>query len=233
MATQKTKQKILASFLALVGERGWNGFEMTDIAAGAGVKLSVLRAEFSGKTACLRAFLSEVDQTVLDGIDEDMADQPARERLFDILMSRLDALAPHKDALRGMKRAALRDPQLALKINREAVTSMRWMLTAAGIKASGPRASVMAQGLAIAFARVVDTWLTDEDPGLARTMSALDRQLDEGESWMGRLDSVSRFLKPFLSAARNRRPGRSRSEATEAGDETAGGASPGAAPSAA
>lgn len=230
MATQKTKQKIVASFLTLVGERGWNGFEMTDIAAGAGVKLSVLRAEFSGKTACLRAFLSDVDQTVLDSIDEEMADQPARERLFDVLMSRLDALAPHKDALREMKRAAARDPQLALRINREAVTSMRWMLTAAGIPASGPRASVMAQGLAIAFARVVDTWLTDEDPGLARTMSALDRQLDEGESWMGRLDSVSRFLKPlFAAAARNRRPGKSRPEAAEAGDETTGEASPGAA----
>ncbi|WP_306029339.1 TetR/AcrR family transcriptional regulator [Stappia sp. MMSF_3263] len=229
MATQKTKQKIVATFLQLVGERGWNGFEMTDIAAGAGVKLSVLRSEFSGKTACFRAFLSDLDQTVLDGIDEDMADQPARERLFDILMARLDALAPHKEALRRIRRAATRDPQLALKINREAVTSMRWMLIAAGIPASGPRASVMAQGLAIAFARVVDVWLEDEDPGLARTMSALDRQLDEGESWMGRLDSVSRFLKPILSAARRRKAGKPAPETgSAAGEGPAGAASPAA-----
>ncbi len=231
MATQKTKQKILASFLDLVGTRGWTGFGMSDLATEAGVRLSVLRAEFPGKTACLRAFLSEIDQQVLDGIDAEMADQPPRERLFDVLMARLDALAPHKPALRAMKRAALADPTLALKINREAVTSARWMLTAAGIPASGPRAAVMAQGLALAFARVVDVWLDDEDPGLARTMSALDRQLEEGETWMGRLDSVGRFLKPFLSGLRRGR--RDRQPAGEGAATDDGGPVDGASPSAA
>ena len=204
MATAKTRQKIVASFLSLLGNKGWHGFEMADVARDAGVKLSVLRAEFPGKTACLRAFLSEIDQKVLDSIDPDMEGEPARERLFDVLMTRLDTLSPHKDAIRALRKAVQRDPQLALKLNREAVTSQRWMLTAAGIPANGPRAAVMSQALVVAFARVVDTWLDDEDPGLARTMSALARQLDEGEVWMGRIDRVSSFLKPFLSKVRER-----------------------------
>ncbi|MCC4242875.1 TetR family transcriptional regulator [Stappia indica] len=204
MATAKTRQKIVASFLSLLGDKGWHGFEMADVARDAGVKLSVLRAEFPGKTACLRAFLSEIDQKVLDSIDPDMEGEPARERLFDVLMTRLDTLSPHKDAIRALRKAVQRDPQLALKLNREAVTSQRWMLTAAGIPANGPRAAVMSQALVVAFARVVDTWLDDEDPGLARTMSALARQLDEGEVWMGRIDRVSSFLKPFLSKVRER-----------------------------
>ena len=204
MATAKTRQKIVASFLSLLGDKGWHGFEMADVARDAGVKLSVLRAEFPGKTACLRAFLSDIDQKVLDSIDPDMEGEPARERLFDVLMTRLDTLSPHKDAIRALRKAVQRDPQLALKLNREAVTSQRWMLTAAGIPANGPRAAVMSQALVVAFARVVDTWLDDEDPGLARTMSALARQLDEGEVWMGRLDRVSSFLKPFLSKVRER-----------------------------
>lgn len=204
MATAKTRQKIVASFLSLLGEQGWHGFEMADVARDAGVKLSVLRAEFPGKTACLRAFLSEIDQKVLDSIDPDMEGEPARERLFDVLMTRLDTLSPHKDAIRALRKAVQRDPQLVLKLNREAVTSQRWMLTAAGIPANGPRAAVMSQALVVAFARVVDTWLDDEDPGLARTMSALARQLDEGEVWMGRIDRVSSFLKPFLSKVRER-----------------------------
>ncbi|WP_067340710.1 TetR family transcriptional regulator [Stappia indica] len=204
MATAKTRQKIVASFLSLLGDKGWHGFEMADVARDAGVKLSVLRAEFPGKTACLRAFLSEIDQKVLDSIDPDMEGEPARERLFDVLMTRLDTLSPYKDAIRALRKAVQRDPQLALKLNREAVTSQRWMLTAAGIPANGPRAAVMSQALVVAFARVVDTWLDDEDPGLARTMSALARQLDEGEVWMGRIDRVSSFLKPFLSKVRER-----------------------------
>ncbi|MBC2860612.1 TetR family transcriptional regulator [Stappia sp. 28M-7] len=233
MATAKTRQKIVASFLSLLGDKGWHGFEMADVAREAGVKLSVLRAEFPGKTACLRAFLSDVDQKVLDAIDPDMEGEPARERLFDVLMTRLDTLSPHKDAIRALRKAVQRDPQLALKINREAVTSQRWMLTAAGIPAAGPRAAVMSQALVVAFARVVDVWLDDKDPGLARTMSALARQLDEGEVWMGRLDRVSRFLKPFLSRARERgaRQETPPPGTADAGDEAAApsGASPNAA----
>lgn len=233
MATAKTRQKIVASFLSLLGEQGWHGFEMADVARDAGVKLSVLRAEFPGKTACLRAFLSEIDQKVLDSIDPDMEGEPARERLFDVLMTRLDTLSPHKDAIRALRKAVQRDPQLALKLNREAVTSQRWMLTAAGIPANGPRAAVMSQALVVAFARVVDTWLDDEDPGLARTMSALARQLDEGEVWMGRIDRVSSFLKPFLSKVRER-SGTRQDAPTSGGEGPEDAGSPsGASPSAA
>lgn len=228
MATAKTRQKIVASFLSLLGEKGWHGFEMADVAREAGVKLSVLRAEFPGKTACLRAFLSDIDQKVLDSIDPDMDDEPARERLFDVLMTRLDALSPHREAIRALRKAVQRDPQLALKLNREAVTSQRWMLTAAGIPAGGPRAAVMSQALVVAFARVVDVWLDDEDPGLARTMSALARQLDEGEVWMGRIDRVSSFLKPFLSKVRERGTRKDDSPPQADGPEDAG-ASPSAA----
>ncbi|WP_249696308.1 TetR/AcrR family transcriptional regulator [Stappia sp. WLB 29] len=228
MATAKTRQKIVASFLSLLGEKGWHGFEMADVAREAGVKLSVLRAEFPGKTACLRAFLSDIDQKVLDSIDPDMDDEPARERLFDVLMTRLDTLSPHREAIRALRKAVQRDPQLALKLNREAVTSQRWMLTAAGIPAAGPRAALMSQALVVAFARVVDVWLDDEDPGLARTMSALARQLDEGEVWMGRLDRVGRFLKPFLTRARERGTRQDDSPSQADGREEAG-ASPSAA----
>lgn len=204
MATKKTREKIVSAFLTLVAENGWHGFDMADLAAGAGVKLSVLRAEFPTKLSCFKAFLSEIDQTVLDGIDAEMADEPGRDRLFDVLMSRLDALAPHRDAIRALKDAARADPQLALRLNSAAVVSQRWMLTAAGLPASGARAGVIAQGLVVAFARVVDVWLGDEDPGLARTMSALDKELDEGEVWLGRLDRIGKMMNPLFSGLRRR-----------------------------
>ena len=38
---------------------------------------------------------------VLAGGDVDMAEEPARERLFDVLMRRLEALAPYKEAIRS------------------------------------------------------------------------------------------------------------------------------------
>ena len=61
-----------------------------------------------------RAHIKEIDRTVLAGGDADMAEEPARERLFDVLMRRLEALAPYKDAVRSIMCSARRNPGLAL-----------------------------------------------------------------------------------------------------------------------
>jgi hypothetical protein len=82
------------------------------------------------------------------------------------------------------------------------------MLAAAGIAASGPRGMVRAQGLAVLFAQVLETWVNDDDPGMARTMAALDRALARGQSWSGLLDSVCR-IPALVCGSRARRSARS------------------------
>src|ERR1700724_2294015 len=74
-----------------------------------------------------------------------------------------------------------------------AVRSQQWMLTAAGISASGPRGMIRAQGLAALFGGVLRTWIVDEDPGLARTMAALDRALARGQRFAGLLEDLCRI----------------------------------------
>jgi hypothetical protein len=70
---------------------------------------------------------------------------------------------------------------------------MQWMLTAADISAAGPQGIMRGQGLALLYASVLRTWLDDDDPGLARTMAALDRALARGARWSGLLDELCRF----------------------------------------
>jgi AcrR family transcriptional regulator len=130
---------------------------------------------------------------VLAGGDAELADEPPRERLFDVLMRRLEVLAPHKAAVRSLMRSASRNPGLAFALNSLSVRSQQWMLTAADIAASGPRGMVRAQGLALLFASVLRTWIDDQDRGLARTMAALDRALARGQRWSGLLDDLCRI----------------------------------------
>jgi hypothetical protein len=64
-------------------------------------------------------------------------------------------------------------------------------------------------------ASVVRTWLDDDDPGLARTMAALDRGLARGSWWSGLLDDLCRFVPMRFCP-----PGRwSRRRRDAAGDE--------------
>ena len=199
------RDRIMEAFMVLLGDRSIEQIGFAEIAAGAGVSLSELRNMFGSKLAILAAHLKEVDRQVLDGIDADLAEEPPRERLFDVLMRRIDVLSPHKAAVRTLLRSAGRNPGLALALNGFAVRSQQWMLTAADISASGPRGRLRAQGLALLFASVLRTWLRDEDPGLARTMSALDRALARGQRMSGFLDDLSRVPACVCRARRRRR----------------------------
>jgi AcrR family transcriptional regulator len=187
------RDRIIAAFMTILRARAFEDIGFSEIAARAGVSLAGLRNEFGSKLAILSAYIKSVDRNVLDGIDADMASEPARERLFDVLMRRIEVLAPEKDAIRSLMRSVQSDPCLAMALNCMAVQSQQWMLTAADIDATGARGAVRAQGTALLFARVLQTFVHDDDPGHARTMAALDRQLSRGERLSGFLDQLCRF----------------------------------------
>ncbi len=198
------RDRVIEAFMALLADKPIEEIGFNEIAARTGVALADLRNLFGSRLAILAAHTKEIDRHVLAGIDADMAEEPPRERLFDVLMRRIDALAPHKAAVRSLMRSARRNPGLAFALNGIAVRSQQWMLTAADISASGPKGVLRAQGLAVLFASVLRTWLGDEDQGLARTMSALDRALARGQRMSGFLDDFSR-VSACVCRARHRR----------------------------
>jgi AcrR family transcriptional regulator len=187
------REKIIAALMALLAEQSIEQIGFGAIAVRAGVTLADCRAEFGSVQTVLAAHMKENDRQVLAGGDADTAEEPPRERLFDVMMRRLEALGPHKAAVRSLTRSAACDPALAFALNGLTVRSMQWMLTAADIGAAGPKGLVRAQGLALLYASVLRTWFDDDDPGLARTMAALDRGLARGARWSGLLDDLCRF----------------------------------------
>src|SRR5580700_963990 len=188
------REKIIAAVMALLAEQPIEKIGFGAIAGRASLTLADCRAEFGSVLAVLAAHIKEIDRRVLAGGDADTAQEPPRERLFDVMMRRFEALGPHKAAVRSLTRSAACTPGLAFALNALTVRSMQWMLTAADIGAAGPKGMVRAQGLALLYASVLRTWLDDDDPGLARTMAALDRGLARGAWWSGVLDNLCRFV---------------------------------------
>ena len=214
-AAATEREKIVAGFLSLLAEKPIEQIGLAEIAAEAGVSLAELRGEFSSPLAIYSAHIKSIDRSVLAADLSDMAEEPPRERLFDVLMRRLEAMTPHREAVRSLLRSAMRNPPLALALNGFAVRSQQWMLTAAGINASGPRGVVRAQGLALLFGSVVREWTQDDDAGLARTMAALDRALARGQRFSGFLDDLSHIPSRLCRL----RPGRRRRRRDDDTDE--------------
>jgi AcrR family transcriptional regulator len=201
--------KAVASAMKLAEQRDWDSIGLREIAEAAGLTLADLRdAGIDSKTAVLIAMLTEVDRDVLRHTPQPDATDTPRDRLFEVLMARLDALQPYKAALKSVSKSVPFDAALM----RQVWSSQAWMLEAAGISSAGLRGGVKAAGLATVYAQVFRVWLDDDDPGLARTMAALDRRLRRGEQVIGSIDEalqgiqrVGDTLAGFLRRAREKR----------------------------
>src|SRR5690242_3367714 len=91
-ANGSNRDRIVAAFMELLAEEPVEKIELAAIAKRAGVSLSELRSEFNSPLAILGAHVKAIDRAVLAGGDVDLADEPPRERLFDVLMRRLELL---------------------------------------------------------------------------------------------------------------------------------------------
>ena len=210
-APKDPRNAIIDALLELAGERTWEDITISDVAARANVSLSTFRDFFPSKGAVLAAFSRRIDHIVLDAAGDGLTGEPVKERLFDVLMRRLEALAPYKLGVEGISDWTRRDPLAAAAINRVVVNSMRFMLEAAGIESEGPVGAFKLQGLAVAWMRVLRVWFRDDDPGLASTMAALDRELTRGGGFVARAEDLNRLVSPLFSLARSvfeRRPSR-------------------------
>jgi AcrR family transcriptional regulator len=196
-APPSKRDAVIDALMRLAAERPWSGIELADIAEAAGIGLAELRDLFPSKGAVLGAFSRRIDREVLEGTTDDLKGEPARERIFDVMMRRIDALTPYKRALRRITAALRQDPLSLAALNRSALNSMRYMLAAARIPTEGPLGGLKLQGAVIVFSNTMRIWLEDDDPSLARTMARLDRELRRGERALERAEDLRSLLTPF------------------------------------
>ena len=186
------KEAIVDALLTLAATRDYDKIGLGEIAHQAGVALADMRELYENKFAIVTAFSHRVDRTVLNGGPAE--GETPRDRMFEILMRRFDALEPHKAAVRSIARAARRDICLGRLLHRNAQRSVTWLMSAADVEKSGVLGFMALEGLVLVNADALRAWLDDDDPGLAKTMASLDRGLQRGERAIKFFDGVcSRF----------------------------------------
>jgi AcrR family transcriptional regulator len=218
-----SRDAVIDALMRLAESRPWSDIELQDIAQEAGISLADLRDMFPSKGAILGGLSRRIDRQVLEGTTNDLAGEPARERLFDVMMRRLDALAPYKRALKRISQGMRGDPLSLAAMNQMALNSQRYMLAAAGISTEDALGFLKLQGAVIIHANTLETWFDDDDPALARTMARLDREIRRGERVMERADDVRRLTAPFRALGqalfdRRRRDRRRRPDDSQDGE---------------
>lgn len=175
------RDRIIDAALGLAAGMAWRAVTLGEIAAAARVGLADLRAEFPSRTAILMGALARADAAVLAGIDPSALSEPPRDRLLDAVLRRLEALEPHKAAIRSILRDTTCDPVSVLCLMPHFLESMAWTLEAAGIGSAGLSGRLRIKGLAAIYLGALAVWLRDDSPDQGRTMAFLDRRLRQAE----------------------------------------------------
>ncbi len=195
--------RLMEAALRLAALQGWRGTTMVEIAAEAGVTLAEARRAFASKEALLAAFFARIDEAMLEGLDQAGGDEPVRDRLFDVIMRRFDAMAPYKDGIRAAVRDLLREPLGLVCLAAGPIRrSLDWILAGAGVDPWGPLQPLQRKGLGLVYLATLRAWFQDDSADLARTMAALDKGLARLEAVLGMLPGVaSRPTDPAADAA--------------------------------
>src|SRR5581483_6038475 len=93
--TATPRDKILDAALALAESEGWRNASLRAIAQEAGLSLHEFYSEFRSRPAILSALMARTDAKVLADTTASEDESP-RDRLFEVLMRRFDAMKPQR-----------------------------------------------------------------------------------------------------------------------------------------
>jgi len=178
------RDRILDAALALAERDGWRKASLGAIAGEARVPLRELYGEFRSRAAILSGLMARTDAGVLAETPATDAEESPRDRLFEVLMRRFEALKPHRAALKSIASELGSDPPTALCSAPAFLRSMTWMLEAAGLSSAGIRGRLRVRALAVMYLCVLRVFVRDDSEDLAKTMAALDRRLRQAEPWL-------------------------------------------------
>ena len=177
-------EKALDAFLGLIAEKGYADVALRDVAQAAGLGFADLYRLYPDKTALAAAFMARIDADVMAGTASSVdPEETARDRLFDVMMRRYDALRPYRAALRALRRAGTRDPMLAIAMGPALRRSMAAMLEAASVASDGLPGALRQNGLLAIHYAVSRVFDRDDSQDLSKTMAALDSRLKTAERW--------------------------------------------------
>jgi len=114
--------RIIDAALALIPTEGWRGLSLAAIAAAAGLPILQVYRLFRSKQAILGGLFRRIDEIVLADPPAPEPDERPRDRLFDLLMRRFDALQPYKAAIEVLRRELGRSRNRVLR--RELVVAL-------------------------------------------------------------------------------------------------------------
>jgi len=188
------RRDLARAALSLAAEGKWREVTLQKLANAANRPVS----DFYGATVgeAVDCVEEAFDRAIADNIDQLSASQSVRDRLFELIMRRFEAMEPHRAAVLAMEQGLDRDPTLLAMAHQRHVRCARWVLAIAGLEADGMTGQARAQGLGVIVGQARSAWRGDGAGDFNKTLASLDKNLRRAEEMFGRWAGFEAKPKP-------------------------------------
>lgn len=197
--TKSTETIIAEAALNIAALNGWKAVSVAAIKQS--TELSMLDLyEYSDQESILGAVDRWLDGACAsEPVDETMS---LRERLFDVSMLRFEAMENHRIGLLAMREHWKTRPIKRVAAAKRRAKTSKWIFACAGATA---KESLQFQtiGFSTILFRAEQAWEKETGSDFTRTMSQLDRDLRDVDTWKARLDDMASVFQSRRSADRS------------------------------
>lgn len=180
--------------LALCAEKSWVDVGLLSLCQEAGQSLSACAEAGITRFSVAEYLDQKLDRAMLEAVADIEAEAPSRDRLFDVIMARFDAMQDQRAAWVSILEADAQEPAASVARAARRLRTAAWALEAIGISTDSLKAAARVMGLARRLRKIEALWLKD-DADLSKTMAGLDQTLRESEDWLERGEKLSEFFK--------------------------------------
>jgi ubiquinone biosynthesis protein COQ9 len=201
------KNRILDQALELAERSSWEQLHLRTVADELKISLDEIRRCYAQKDDLVEAWFDRADASLLSAprSDEFLA-MPLNERLHQVIMTWLEALAPHRRLTREMLAYKLEPGHVhlqALGIMRISRT-VQWFCEASGQDSTGLRRIVDECALTTIYLTAFARWLFDDSANSIKTRDLLDTALRQ---WPGLSHNDIRSSAKAAAVEEARQPG--------------------------
>ena len=178
-------KQIMETALTLSESNSWENTHLHTIAQQLDISLDQIRRYYPQKDDIVEAWFDVADSAVLTLKPEhDFFEQSVCDRLHQVIMTWLEAMAPHRRITGEMLLYKLEFGHIHLQVLgiMRISRTVQWFREAARIDTTGPRRILEETGTTAIYLATLTHWLRDDSPDFHKTRDFLNQALSNSEN---------------------------------------------------
>ena len=172
------EKKIAQQTLNILKKKSWNTFSLEQTLKNVKVKKNYIKTKFD----LLKTISKYVDYQLINKM-KSLENSSSKDMLFEVLMARFDILEENRKAFLEVYKVLKKNPQQFIKLLPTFLESMIVTAELSKYKVNGLKGTIRLKGLMLVYFITFFQWMDDKDSSLEKTMTALDKNLDQAEKF--------------------------------------------------